>query len=165
MKDDLGFTLIEKLIVVALSGIFAAIAAPGWLQFVRSIEIDRAADRLQWQLQLAKSTAKREKMVSEVLFRQTPQGIEYSIHPDETQPNWQLMPFANAEIDTKNTTFYFDKNQKAYRMQFGWLGVSNGQLGRITVSYKNSTVKRCIVVSTLIGSMRTGKEKKNGKCD
>lgn len=165
MKEDLGFTLIEKLIVVALSGIFAAIAAPGWLQFMRSIEVDRAADRLQWQLQLAKSTAKREKMVMEVLFRQTPAGIEYSIHPDEAKPTWQLMPFANAQIDTQNTTFYFDKKQKTYRMQFNWLGTSNGQLGKITVNYKNSQVKRCVIVSTLIGSLRTGKEKKNGKCD
>ena len=165
MKKDPGFTLVENLIIVALSGIFAAIAAPGWLQFTRSIEIDRSADRLHWQLQLAKSNAKREKMTWEVLVRQTPAGIEYAVHPDETNPIWQSMPFTNAEIDSKNTTFYFDKKRQAYRMQFNWLGVSNGQLGRITVAYKQSKIKRCVIVSTLLGSMRTGKEKKNGKCD
>ena len=165
MKSDQGFTLVEKLILVALSGVFAAIAAPGWLGFMRAIEIGRAADRLHWQLQKAKSEAKRDRATWEALIRQTPEGIQYSVHHDDAQPVWQTMPFQNAEIDLGNTTFFFDKKKKAYRMQFNWLGVSNGQLGRVTVMHKQSNIKRCVIVSTLLGSMRTGKEKKNGKCD
>jgi Tfp pilus assembly protein FimT len=165
MKSDLGFTLIEKLILVALSGIFAAIAAPAWLGFMRAIEIDRAADRLHWQLQKAKSEAKRDKATWETLIRQSPEGIQYSVNHDDVQPIWQTMPFHNAEIDFGNTTFFFDKKKQGYRMQFNWLGVSNGRLGRVTVTHKQSNIKRCVIVSTLLGSMRTGKEKKNGKCD
>ena len=164
MKSDQGFTLVEKLILIALSGIFAAIAAPAWLGFMRAIEIDRAADRLYWQLQKAKSEAKRDRATWETLIRQTPEGIQYSIHHDDAQPNWQTMPFDNAEIDFGNTTFFFDKKKGGYRMQFNWLGVTNGRLGRVTVMHKKSRIKRCVIVSTLLGSMRTGKEK-GGKCD
>ena len=164
MKSEQGFTLVEKLILIALSGVFAAIAAPAWLGFMRAIEIDRAADRLHWQLQKAKSEAKRDKATWETLIRQSPEGIQYSVHHDDAQPNWQTMPFHNAEIDFENTTFFFDQKKGGYRMQFNWLGVTNGRLGRITVMYKQSKIKRCVIVSTLLGSMRTGKEK-GGKCD
>lgn len=164
MNRNKGFTLIENLILVVLSGIFAAIAAPGWLSFMRSIEIDRTADRLHWQLQKAKSEAKRDRATWEVLIRNSPEAIKYSVNHDNAQPVWQTMPFENAEIDPANTTFFFDRRKQAYRMQFNWLGVSNGRLGRVTVMHKQSKIKRCIIVSTLLGSMRTGKEK-GGKCD
>jgi Tfp pilus assembly protein FimT len=164
LKSDQGFTLVEKLILIALSGIFAAIAAPAWLGFMRAIEIDRAADRLHWQLQKAKSEAKRDRATWETLIRQSSEGIQYSVHHDDAQPNWQTMPFYNAEIDLGNTTLFFDKKKGGYRMQFNWLGVSNGRLGRITVMHKQSKIKRCVIVSTLLGSMRTGKQK-GGKCD
>lgn len=164
MKNNQGFTLIENLILILLSGIFAAIAAPGWLSLMRSIEIDRAADRLHWQLQKAKSEAKRDRATWEVLIRNSPKGIQYSVNHDDAQPVWQNMPFDNAEIDFGNTTFFFDRRKQAYRMQFNWLGVSNGRLGRVTVTHKQSNVKRCVIVSTLLGSMRTGKEK-GARCD
>jgi prepilin-type N-terminal cleavage/methylation domain-containing protein len=165
MKNNKGFTLIENLILVVISGIFAAIAAPSWLSFIRSIEVDRATDRLHWQLQKAKSEAKRDRATWEVLIRQSLDGIQYSVNHDDLQaPVWQTMPFQNAEIDPGNTTFFFDRRKRAYRMQFNWLGVSNGRLGRVTIMHKQSKIKRCVIVSTLLGSMRTGKEK-GGRCD
>jgi Tfp pilus assembly protein FimT len=164
LKSEQGFTLVEKLILIALSGIFAAIAAPAWLGFMRAVEISRAADRLHWQLQKAKSEAKRDRATWETLIRQSPEGIQYSVNHDDAQPNWQTMPFHNAEIDVENTTFFFDRRKQAYRMQFNWLGVSNGRLGRITVMHKQSKMKRCVIVSTLLGAMRTGKER-GERCD
>lgn len=157
--------LAEKVVVCAVIGILSAIAAPGYLEFIRYVEVSKASDRIYWQLQKTKSEARLTKTTWEFLARQTPNGIEYSVNPDDLKPNWSLMPFAKAEIDPTNTTFYFDKKRQAYRIQFNYLGVTNGQLGRITVTHKKSKLKRCVIVSTLIGALRTGKQDKKGKCN
>jgi prepilin-type N-terminal cleavage/methylation domain-containing protein len=52
-----GFTLIEMLVVVALLGIFLAIAAPSFAGLIRSNKVQAAADELVTVLQYARSEA------------------------------------------------------------------------------------------------------------
>ena len=152
-SSDSGSTLTEKLIIIVVLNILCAIAVPGWIGFMNSQEVNVANDRIYWCFQKAKSEARRDKLVMECLIRQTPSGIEYSVNRVDEPPQWK-----NAGIDPKVTiktsTFYFDKKEGAYRMQYNWLGVSNGRLGRIHVTKGNA--ERCTVVSTLLGAMRTG---------
>ncbi len=142
-STDAGFTLTEKLILIVVLNILCAVAVPGWLAFMNSQKVSVANDRIYWCFQKAKSEARRDKLVMECLIRQTPQGIEYSVNRVNEPPQWQ------------SATFYYDKIDGAYRMQYNWLGVSNGRLGRIHLVKENA--ERCTVVSTLLGSMRTGR--------
>jgi len=51
------------------------------------------------------------------------------------------------------------KKNGIQRVQFNYIGNTNGQLGQLTLVANNSDkVKRCVYVSTLIGTMRMGKE-------
>jgi prepilin-type N-terminal cleavage/methylation domain-containing protein len=68
-KTTAGFTLIEILIVVMLMGIIAAIAAPGWLQFVNQRRVNAANDLIFRSLQEAQSEAKTKKLSYSVAFK------------------------------------------------------------------------------------------------
>lgn len=52
-----GFTLIEMLVVVALLGIFLAMAAPNFASLIRSNRVQAAADELAGVLQYARGEA------------------------------------------------------------------------------------------------------------
>lgn len=57
LRPAQGFTLIEMLVVVALLGIFLAIAAPSFAGLIRSNKVQAAADELVTVLQYARSEA------------------------------------------------------------------------------------------------------------
>jgi Tfp pilus assembly protein FimT len=149
-----GFTLTEKLILIAVLNILCAIAVPGWSGFMNSQQVRVANDRIYWCFQKAKSEARREKLIMECLIRQTPHGIEYSVNRVDETPQWQSAGI-DPKVTIKAATFYFDRNEGAYQMQYNWLGVSNGSLGRIHLVKGNA--EACTVVSTLLGSHRTGR--------
>ena len=151
---DSGFTLTEKLIIIAVLNILCVLAVPGWIGFMNSQQVRVANDRIYWCFQKAKSEARRERLIVECLIRQTPRGIEYSVNRVDEAPQWQSAGI-DPKITIKTATFYYDKKDQAYRMQYNWLGVSNGRLGRIHLVKGNA--ERCTVVSTLLGSMRTGR--------
>lgn len=151
---DSGFTLTEKLIVIAILNLLCVLAVPSWIGFINSRQVSVANDRIYWCLQRAKSEARREKLTMECLIRQTPQGIQYSVNRTDEKPQWQSTGI-DPKVTIKTSTFYYDKKDGAYRMQFNWVGVSNGQLGRIHLT--KGAAERCTVVSTLLGAMRTGR--------
>ena len=55
---DQGFTLIEVLVVFFMVSILAAVAAPGWLAFVRNQRLNKANDLLFAALQEAQQEAR-----------------------------------------------------------------------------------------------------------
>lgn len=152
--NNKGFTLLETLVIIVIIGILAALAIPSWLSFVTRQRVGSANGRVLQILMAAKSQATTDKIDWQVSFRPTPDGFEYSLHPTESNPaHWEAID--GVFLDPQNTTFYRNRTTGIYRMQFDWTGTANGQLGRITLVSGNHS--RCVIVSTLLGAMRSGK--------
>lgn len=69
IHQDVGFTLIEVLVVVFLIGILSAIAAPGWAAFASRERVNKANDAVLSVIKQTQSLAKNTKRIYSVSFR------------------------------------------------------------------------------------------------
>lgn len=158
-----GFTLLEILIVVFIIGTLAAVGIPSWLSLINAMRLKTAQAQVYSVMQEAKSKAKQQKITYQASFRDVNNMAQWSVHPASVTPSetqWQSLN-SRIKIDAPETTLYQSPITASWRMQFNYKGHANGQLGRLTVSNRNgsSTKKRCVYVSTLLGAMRTAKER------
>lgn len=170
-SNNAGFTLLETLIVIGIIGILSAIATPSWLSFLNRQRLNTAQHQVYRSMQEAKSQAVLQKVTWQFSVRQvTVDGksvVQWAVHPKTLSPadaTWQNFD-PHIRLYPQETTLYKDKKNGIQRVQFNYIGNTNGQLGQITLITNNSgKVKRCVYVSTLIGTMRMGKEhpKANG---
>lgn len=164
-QSTLGFTLLENILVVAIIGILSAIAAPNWNAFINRQRLNTAQHQVYRAMQEAKSQAMLQKgtwqfSVREVTLKGQP-VVQWAVHPKSVNPNsvpWQTLD-SHIHLYPQETTLYKDKKNAVQRVQFNYIGNTNGQLGQITLSTSNNgRVKRCVYISTLIGTMRMGRE-------
>ncbi len=177
-KSSRGYTLLEFLVVIAIAAIFCAISAPGWMAFLTVQRLQVAQAQAISVMREAQVNAKREKRVWEACFRQneTERKVQWSVHPVTPSDSgtcgnarWQNLIDADAnQIAIANSgsarSTMFNRNGM-YRIQFKYKGWVNGQLGKITFTSSanpNRGIKRCVIVSTLIGAMREADDR---ECD
>lgn len=177
-KSTGGYTLLEAVIIVAVIGILSAIAAPSWLGFIARLRLNAAQAEALSIMREAQAGAKREKRVWEACFRQneTEKKVQWSVHPEASSSGvfcanarWQNLIASDADkiaIATSGNarSTLLDRNNM-YRIQFNHKGRVHGQLGKITFIARNQNngSKRCVVVATLLGAIRTaGNNECNG---
>jgi prepilin-type N-terminal cleavage/methylation domain-containing protein len=160
-----GFTLIELIVIVIIIGIIAAISGLSWLGFVNNQRLKIGQEEIKRAMDEAKSNAKTYKITYQVSFKYDG-VVKYVVHQADANINslsWQSLD-SNLRIsapvvvstDTNDTTFYYQSSNQIWRVQFNFMGHTNGQLGKITIRLKNGgDAKRCVIFSTLLGATRT----------
>lgn len=154
-KAEAGFSLIELIIVVLIIGVLSAIAAPGWNAFITRQRTRTINSQVLQALQKAQSQAKLKKEDIVVTF--TPTGNPPTVIPEvqiENLPEEELN--ANGEIKAGMIKL-ITSDTVTNSITFNYLGaVDNTTLPfSITVSTPEDGLKRCTIVETLLGGMRT----------
>ena len=189
-RSTSGFTLLEVLVTIVIVGILSAIAAPSWLGFVARQRLNKANDTVFAALQEAQRQAKNKKVRYSVSLKIDNQITKIAVHPDSiTVPNVPplLWKSIGEDLEIKPNQFVVgtnltDKNKgngNTIRTISGTKTIAFDYTGTLpldaTMPFKivlavpkpqNSTqpsnVKRCVIVETLIGGMRTAKDE---NCD
>lgn len=155
-----GFTLLEAIVVVALFGILAVIAAPSWLAYLNIQRLNSARNEAVSALEKAKTQAKQHFVPYEAAFRQVNQQVQWAVYPIDATPqaqDWKNLPDGIKLLEAETT---MTKKDDAYRIRFNHQGEVNGQLGRVTfVGTSGVGAKRCAIVSNLLGTIREGENR------
>jgi prepilin-type N-terminal cleavage/methylation domain-containing protein len=157
--STIGFTLIEMMTVLVLVGVLAAIAAPGWLAFMNSRRANAARDQISQVLRQAQAQALRSKQSQTVVFNATavPPTIT-SLGVTDPIGNGQLAP-DTVSLRAKNgatniPSLEFDPNGNLKSPDLDEQGI------KITVTVPPNTggAKRCVIIQTLLGAMRSASD-------
>jgi prepilin-type N-terminal cleavage/methylation domain-containing protein len=166
-SSNSGFSLVEMLVVIFIIGILSAIALPSWLNFVNTRRLNVAQNEIYRAMRQAQSQAKKQKLTWQVSFRVNNDILQWAVHPATVNPtdaNWNNLD-SNVRLDPETI---LQPPNVVQQVQFDYKGNVIPPLGRITIySPYAGKVKRCVYVSTILGAMRTAKERamanENGK--
>ena len=151
-----GYTLVEMIVVMVIVGILSAIAAPGWLSFMNSRRANAARDQVAQVLRQAQAQARSTKSDQIVSFNPaakpptiTALGITQQIGNDQTDPGGVTLQAKNGGADI--TQIKFDSNGYIKDID---IDEDTGLKVTVTIP-PNTGAKRCVIVQTLLGAMRS----------
>ena len=151
--------MLEVLIVMFMIGILSAIVAPNWLAFVNTRSLNVAQDQVYRAMREAQSQAKKEKLTYHASFREQNNNVQWAVHPatiDPSNAKWNDLD-PSVQLDVVESTLQLSNGVR--RVRFDDIGGVIPPLGKITLSSKpGGTAKRCVIVSTILGAMRTARE-------
>ncbi len=155
-----GFTLLEMLVVLFMVSLLAAIAAPSWLGFADGYRLNNGLSAIVLGMRQAQTQAIHTRKDWRFSIREVNGVVQWTIHPDSSSPaafDWYSLD-ANIRLDQSLTTLF--QNAGIRRLEFNHFGRINGQLGRVTLmTSSGSNTRRCVFASTLLGVLRTAKDK------
>ncbi|ABA19897.1 conserved hypothetical protein [Trichormus variabilis ATCC 29413] len=155
-----GYTLPEILAVILMLGILASLTLPYWLTFIDTQRLNKAQNEVYNAMRQAQSQASKEKLTWQASFREQNGIVQWAVHPASVSPtnaNWNNLD-SRVRLDGETT---LQQSNGVRRIQFDYQGsVKQPPLGRITLSSQSrDRIKRCVYVSTILGAMRTAKER------
>jgi Tfp pilus assembly protein FimT len=143
-----GFTLAELSVILAVIGVLGAIAAPSFLSWYQSKQLDDALVRLENALRESQQEAIKRSQTCTV---DIPEGLNQSI--SGTCLLTGDRPLKYIQIQHSRT------KSKAWQIQFDFRGRTQGvdQSGTISLSIPGAAATpKCLVISNGIGLMRSG---------
>jgi prepilin-type N-terminal cleavage/methylation domain-containing protein len=154
-----GFTLLEMAIVGVMIGILVAIATSSWTAYFRAFHLNTAHDQAYQAIRDAQASARRSRVPWQASFQDRNGVVGWALHPASAAPEtavWNNFD-PSVQIDPETTL----RTSGTVRLvQFDEDGNVNGQLGRLTLSSRaGGATKRCVIVSTLIGAVRSGQQR------
>ena len=156
-----GFTLLEMLVVITMLGILAAIVAPGWLTFIERWRLSSARSEVYSAIRRTQVQAQTQGMDWQFSIRENPAGeVEWAIHALADSPaQWRSLGSNAVDIDMADTTL--DSRNGAYYVKFDYRGYLASRTRTLTLTSRHApTVKRCVVMSTLLGAVRQAQDQK-----
>jgi prepilin-type N-terminal cleavage/methylation domain-containing protein len=161
-----GFTMLEMLVVVVIIGILATISTPIWIRFIANQQVIAAQNELRQAILQAQGFAIAERRAWRFSLRTVDDHLEWTIHPDAV-PVTSVLTWhpLSAQIVLNNPDTTLATKDGIDYVRFGFQGEVLYRLSTVTVESKITDVpSRCVVISTLIGATRKGREHlyKNG---
>jgi prepilin-type N-terminal cleavage/methylation domain-containing protein len=153
-----GFTLLEVIVVVAIIGILFASVVPIWTSFMTVQRLNMGQEQILLTMRETQSRAKQSHTIWQASFHSLNGVVQWVSHPASSTPVDSLWSSLDSAIrmDAETT---LQQSGGIRKVQFDHEGNVNGQLGRLTISGKvGGKAKRCVIVSTLLGVIRTGRE-------
>ena len=158
-RSNSGFTVIETITALLMIGILSGIAAPRWFALIKTQHLNIAQDQVYRAMREAQSQAKKEKLTYHASFREENNNVQWAVHPatiDPSNAKWNDLD-ASVQLDVVESTLQLSNGVR--RVRFDHIGGVTPPLGKITLSSKpGGTAKRCVIVSTILGAMRTAKD-------
>jgi prepilin-type N-terminal cleavage/methylation domain-containing protein len=153
-----GFTLIEILITILIIGIIASIATPSFMTWANNKKVQQVATDIEGALKEAQSTATRKSIPCDATVNSTNiTAVMVPIVP--VTPAVNCLPSGTRQIQGDNSNLAIAGTGGASTT------VSFTALGSVTntqafVIYRTDVTaagtKRCVVISSGIGTIRTG---------
>ena len=159
VQGESGLTLLETLVVLAVVGTVMAISVPFWNGFVERWQVSEARATVYSAIRQTQASALRTRVIWQFSIRETLAGdIEWASHAKEVTPTvWNSLGSKTLDIDLADTTL--DKRDGAYYVRFDFKGRLASRTRTLTLtSSRVPSIKRCIVMSTILGAMRQPRE-------
>ena len=162
--STIGFTLIEVMVTLLIAGVLAAIAAPSWLSLANGRRAAAGRDEIMQVLQVARTEAIRTRQPQSVNINSTatPPTIAVNSSParrigEQSIQNPTLLSKLGLSVTGVTpsggiVTITFD-DRGSITTPLGAQGIK-----LIVSSPANNGAKRCVIVQTILGSMRTAND-------
>ena len=154
-----GFTLLETLVVLGLIGILSAAVVPTWNGLLERWQVSGAQSKAYSAIRQTQTAAMSHHMTWQFSIREALSGgVEWAMHSlTESPVVWEPLGGKTLDIDLADTTL--DKRDGAYYVRFDYKGRLASRTRTLTfTSSRVSSIKRCIVMSTILGAIRQSHE-------